>query len=124
MAWTYDPTKIATSPKDRLRFELGDVNENDPLLQDEEILAAIEMTSNLLEAKIKCAEALANRYAHEASVSVGSMSYQLSQRAELWAKKLAEYKKEAESMSVAAPSANAQAIAKKPYFRLGMHNYR
>jgi hypothetical protein len=119
MTWSYDPTKLATSPKDRMRFEIGDVDQNDPLLQDEEILFALDTTNSFAYAKVKCAEALANRYAHEATTKTGPLAYELGQRAELWAKKLAQYKSEA--AGTGAPTATN--LDKAPSFTKGMHDY-
>jgi len=37
MSWSYDVTALATSLKDQIRLRIGDTDESDPIMQDEEI---------------------------------------------------------------------------------------
>lgn len=62
MSWSYNVEELDTSLKDQIRLKLGDTDENDPILQDEEIMyyvgSAEEVTSELL---IKCVTACISR---------------------------------------------------------------
>lgn len=54
MAWSYDPTSLATSKKDQIRFKLGDTVEADALLQDEEIeFLLAQSNGDVLQASIQ-----------------------------------------------------------------------
>lgn len=46
MSWSYDPTQLKDSLKDQIRLLIGDTNEADPLLQDEEIQFHIDQYPN------------------------------------------------------------------------------
>lgn len=46
MSWSYDPTKLKDSPIDQIRLLIGDTDEGDPLLQDEEIQFYINQFPN------------------------------------------------------------------------------
>ncbi len=131
MAWSYsgDPT---TSDRDRLRFELGDTDQADPLLQDEEIDYCLARESTFVGALARAAEAVAQRFAREASTRVGQLSLDLAARARQWSERAKEYRRLAAAAH--APSAGGVSLADKaaalsdpdrpkPYFRLGMHDY-
>jgi hypothetical protein len=88
MAWTYtgDPT---TSPKDEVRFLIGDTNFSDQELQDAEIIYCIDLVygdmtnapkiGNFLPAAY-AADNLASHYARMADKSVGDLHISNSNR--------------------------------------------
>ena len=87
--WSYsgDP---ASSTKDRVRFLIGDVVKEDPLVTDPEINAALDdHGDNPRLAAADCCDFLAGYFAREADVS-GDNGKALSQRAEAYTKRAAE----------------------------------
>lgn len=89
MPWTYsgDPT---SSDKDTVRFEVGDTDFNDQLLQDGEIEYAISMEATLLGAVARCCEVLARRFSRQADYRLGPQAVSASQRAEAYAARAKE----------------------------------
>lgn len=124
MAWSYsgDP---ASSLKDRLRFEIGDVIAADPVISDEELNFCLAQNgNNVKRAKATAAEAIAARYAHEVNTKVGPLNFDLAQRAKEWAEKAQRFRREA--AGAAAPSAggiyDSSGALSDPYFKKGMHD--
>lgn len=72
MTWTYDVSDLATSVKDQVRMEIGDIVAGAPCtLQDEEVARAIATETNVWGAAARCAELLGRRYALKADVRLG-----------------------------------------------------
>lgn len=80
MAWTYtgDP---ADSPRDAVRFYVGDTNFNDQLLQDEEIAFALTHSADPLAAAARCARALASKFSSLVDEKFETIDNKFSQRA-------------------------------------------
>ncbi len=81
MSWTYsgDPTK---SYLDAIRFLIGDVVEDEPLLSDEEIVYLYKSSSNRINrAAAEACEAIAASFMREADVAVGGMRVNLANKA-------------------------------------------
>ena len=97
MDYTYTPANIATNTKDRMRFELGDVN-TDPssaALSDDEIIAIIALyVDDWYVAKLKLVESVCMRFQPEVSTSIGGVSFDLSERARRWIELYEKLKKE------------------------------
>jgi hypothetical protein len=97
MAYTYNIANIMTNTKDKMRFELGDVN-TDPssaALTDEEIIAVIAYYSDdWYTAKLKLVESVCMRFQTEVSTSIGGVSFDLSERARRWTELYEKMKKE------------------------------
>ena len=79
MAFSY------TSPLDgghhEIRFLVGDVYSDTPLLTDEEILYQLAMSGDTFETAARCCEAIAARLGQESDLSIpGQMQAKLSQR--------------------------------------------
>lgn len=82
MAWTYDPSKLASVPTYRVRLEIGDTEPDDRLLQDEEIADALARNGNAeMGAAALCAERVAAKFSRQATVSTGQVSVQYAERA-------------------------------------------
>jgi hypothetical protein len=79
MTWLYsgDP---ANSTKDFIRFTIGDTIDADPLLTDEEIVAAVTYESTNLGAAARCCEAIATKYARLCDSKLGPQSKAYSQK--------------------------------------------
>ena len=42
MSWSYDATQLAISVKDQVRLLIGDTNELEPLIEDEELMFYVD----------------------------------------------------------------------------------
>lgn len=80
MSWTYDVTQLSTSQLMQIRFEIGDTDSADPLMQDEEINYAIGAESSVASAAAKCCEGIARKFARLADTTLGPSKVAASQR--------------------------------------------
>lgn len=95
MAWTYsgDPKD---SPRDELRFTIGDTDEREPLLQDEELSFLLDANGgNVRRAAVAACRAGIAKLAREADFSSGATSLSASQRREGLEKLLTELRRQA-----------------------------
>lgn len=65
MTWSYQPKDLATSQRDRVRFLVGDTDENDQRIQDEEIDYILTKRTNDDLAAADAADAIAAGYARQ-----------------------------------------------------------
>lgn len=73
MTWTYsDPS---SSPKDAVRFLVGDTDEDDQLIQDQEIEFFLDEFNDTYLAAASTAEAIASAFAREVAHSGDGLSY-------------------------------------------------
>lgn len=63
MSWSYDPTQLKDSPLMQVRLMLGDTDENDPLMQDEEIEFYIEESGSVNNTVLRCIDTALARIA-------------------------------------------------------------
>lgn len=71
----------ATSPKDLVRFLIGDTDSTEWLLQDEEIVYLLSLYNNAaLNAAIRAVETIMSKFSRLADESAGSVSVSFSQR--------------------------------------------
>ncbi|WHH58305.1 hypothetical protein [Petroclostridium sp. X23] len=126
MTATYDATKLGEFGKDRMRFELGDTNMDEPILQDEEINIFVTEESSWKRAILKCTEKIASKFATEANMQIGPIKMDLMDRAKFWESKVANLKREQAGMAVpvAAASAGGEGDIQGAYFRVGLHDNR
>lgn len=119
MTWTYDVTKLKDEPLHQIRFIIGDVDADVPLLQDEEIEFILQQKQNNIDLTvIACFEALAAKFAKEVDYKVGPEAVSASQKSAKYAALAAKYKKDHTLLS--AP------IYTKPHgaiFDIDMMNY-
>jgi len=91
MTWSYsgDPDE---SPLDEARFLLGDTDEEDPLITNEEINYTLKHNKVTYTACAVCCDTLARKYSREIASQMGSGSLQVQaqQRAEAFTKRAAE----------------------------------
>lgn len=123
--YTYDPSKVGTYGKDRMRFELGDTlvegKEQTAALSDEEYDAILNAYPNKWKkAKLLLVESIMRRFSYETDEKVGPLSLSLRQRYENWKAMYEQLKSEVSSCSI--PSVNPSAIKGYHYFREGIHN--
>lgn len=81
MAWTYSGNP-ASSPKDTVRFLIGDTDSCDQLLQDDEIVWVLGIYNNTPNnAAIRCVETIMSKFSRLMDESVGQVKLTYSQRA-------------------------------------------
>lgn len=78
--WTYVPTLPTT--RDKVRFFIGDNDDQNKIFDDGEIDAMLSLESNIYLAAALLADQLAARYASEANVSVDGLSVSSSNKTE------------------------------------------
>lgn len=84
MSWTYSYNPEET-PKDAVRFLIGDTDKNDPLLQDEEIKSFLDQYSNgVIYSAMRCCEAIAAKFSRRVSESVGQIKMEFQQAAKAY----------------------------------------
>lgn len=79
MTWTYTGSP-STSSRDAVRFLMGDTDNTDPLVLDEEIAYALTLEASSQLAAARVAETLAAKFSRFADQSVGDLSISYSQR--------------------------------------------
>lgn len=117
MAFTYGGNPGA-SDKDWIRFRLQDTTPPG-LFQDEEIAAVLAETGDKRLAAVELAEAIARRFALQASYAVEGLREELTQRAELYTRIAADLRQKV-TRSKALPVSTADASL-PPAFRRGLH---
>ncbi|ODN40973.1 hypothetical protein [Piscirickettsia litoralis] len=86
MSWSYDVSQLQASPLFQIRYLIGDTNEKDPLLQDEEINFTLDQYKNTDQAAAACCEGIAARFSREADQTAGKVSQDLSQKSHQYLK--------------------------------------
>ncbi|HPT61615.1 MAG TPA: hypothetical protein PLN81_08480 [Bacillota bacterium] len=115
MTWSYDPN--LTTPKDRVRFQIGDTIQTDQLLQDEEInFVLLQKGNDELRAAVECCEVIATKFARQADSTMGKTSVRASQRSKAYTDRAKQLRKRISSF--AAPVAGG--IESDPIFSVGM----
>lgn len=85
MTWTYNLATLSTTPKDQIRYMVGDTDTTDQLIQDEEILFNLVLyprntgEPGWLAAAFTC-DNIAFSFAREVQNSIGPLSEQSQQK--------------------------------------------
>lgn len=96
MSFTYDASLLdhpTSGPLMRVRLALGDTDSLNPHLDDDEIKHYISSLGGERRATVASAEAIAMRYAHEATFSVGQHKEDVANRAKQFAELAATLRK-------------------------------
>ena len=89
MAFSYNGPGV--SPKDEVRFLIGDTDAKDVLLQDGEIIWVLNRYNNApMNAAIRCCETLIAKFSRMSDEDVGPVKIKFSQKAEAYRKLLVE----------------------------------
>lgn len=131
MTWSYDVDDLETSPKDQVRFLIGDMFTGDQQLQDEEINFAISLRASVWGAAAECCRALAAKFARSVDSAAGDTRTWLSQMAKGYSAKAGEFEAKAAMNGASAPYAGGISVADKirqeadrdrvaPQFQIGM----
>lgn len=133
MSWSYSGNP-SDSDKDRVRFLIGDTNEDDQLLTDEEIESSLTKNgSDVLQAAVESCYAIAANFSREADIQTGDYSEDLSQRAEAY-KDLADTLEQRSEETGAKPFAGGtskddidsreqDSDRPEPSFKKGIHDF-
>lgn len=136
MTWTYSGDPSA-SDRDAVRVRVGDRDENDQLLQDEEIdyfLAQYVGDGRAaLRASLDAAKAIAAHFARQSTYRIGQVSETLSRRSEAYERLSGEIEAELRRLAIVSGKAlsvktadkagqEGDATLVKPYVRRGMHD--
>ena len=79
MSWNYSGDPSA-SDKDAVRFEIGDTDSEDQLMNDEELLFVLGEEGTVLGGAARCCEILSRKFARQADYTLGPQSVRASQR--------------------------------------------
>ncbi len=82
--WNGDP---AASTLEKVRWEIGDIDSTDQLMQDAEINYAIAQEETIFGAAARCCEALATKFAREANRALGTVRVDLSDKSKAFDKR-------------------------------------
>lgn len=84
MSFSYsgDPS---SSPKDYVRFLIGDTDKDDPILQNEEIQIFLNTYNNgVINASIRCCEQISAKFSRRVNETVGQVKMDFSQAAKAY----------------------------------------
>lgn len=128
MSWSYDPN--LSEPKDKVRFLIGDTNESDPWLEDEEIEAMLDIYSgDIYLAAAACADSLAARFAMRPDETMGELTSDARAKADYFKRLARELRLRApKTITAGGLSLSDKRQAEqdmdrvKPYFKRGLHD--
>ena len=111
--WTYDPSRIATTPLYQVRAMIGDVIEAQPQLADAEILYAISSRSTTVGAAAECCAALSARYARSVDQAAGNQKLSYSQLSQAYSRQALSFEARAAAAGSGTPYVGGVSIADK-----------
>jgi hypothetical protein len=126
MSFSYTIANLSQNGLDRVRFEIGDTDSTEPLLEDEEIEFCLSQTGSFYRATSMAAHAIATRLSREASFTAGNLKVDLATRAKSYADMAARFKAWAEQEESPLESPVAGGLpdpACGPTFYRGMMDY-
>jgi hypothetical protein len=103
MTWKYDVTQLPTDPKTQARFLIGDTNQNDQQLQDEEIDFALQVRSSIWGAAAICCGSIAANASRRADTSTGELRTHYSEIARAYFARSAMYEAKSAELGGALP---------------------
>lgn len=132
MTWTYTGNPAA-SPKDAVRFRVGDTDFDDQLLQDEEILYLLGTEATVIQAAARAADGIAARFSRLSDKAVGDLRISFSQKSAQYRQLAMDLRSEA-GISMAIPFAGgisrsqketqeADADRVQPSFKVGLDDH-
>lgn len=129
MSFTYDSSSLSTE-LNRIRLEIGDTNEDDPLLNDAEITKIQAEYSNFYRRCSACCRLVSSKFARDVDYAAGIVSEkssQLSKRYDDMAKRYAQLGAASYPWSTSVSEDDKDDIETdtslvKPKFSKGMHD--
>lgn len=129
MTTTYDPTVLATSPKDEARFLINDIGPTTWVYTDEQVLGVIGMTGNACRAAVMLARSRAMTLigsGASTSESIGDLSVTENDSVTFWenaAKGIEDWCRARRSMSILSIGPGGVDYGYLPHlFRIGQHD--
>lgn len=121
MTWSYSGSP-KDSQKDQVRFLIGDTDEGEPLISDEEIEYCLDTETNIYAASALAAEAIASSFSRKADTDVaGVIKETFTKTAENYSKKSAILKTKATEKRSLSPYAGGS--DRPGSFTVGMEDY-
>lgn len=131
MAWSYDPSQLATMPAYQVRLLIGDTLATDKQMQDEEIDFYLTTRANIYGSAAECCRTLATQFSRLADSVQGELRTLYSSKARAYAARAAEFENKSTLSGSGMPYAGGISIADKqnqesdtdrvpPQFNLGM----
>lgn len=131
MSWNYDVTQLQEQPIFQARFLIGDTNDNDQQLQDEEIEFTLTLRSSIWGAAAMCCETLAAKLSRKADTVTGELRTLYSAQARAYNARAAYYEQQSAIFGGALPITGGISISDKinqeedndrvpPNFNVGM----
>lgn len=128
MSFSFDIDAVPENGLDRIRFELGDVDSTDVMLQDEAIEVILLDTPNWQTALAKSARIIEAGFRRLLEQSVGDIRVEYTKRAETWSKmrqRFEELAPEISTVTTAGMGLSAGGISSEPmqrtYYGVHMH---
>lgn len=120
MTWTYSGNP-QDSPKDHVRFIIGDTDQQVPLFTDAEIQFLLSDDTSPIHAGIKACDILIAKYSKEVDYSIGPESVKAGQRANNYRRLKRELRNSLGSKS-SGPSWDSSVVGGNA-FGIGMHDF-
>ncbi len=126
VSWSYDPELLHDSPKDQVRFLVGDIKLSEPLVEDEEILFALSQNSNVYFAAAIICDSIAGMFSRKVDRQTGDVRNAYSQRAKAYAERAKQLRAQggSKSLSLAKPLAGGITVSDKTRARLDPNRVR
>lgn len=124
MSFSYDIDAVPENGLDRIRFELGDVDSTDVMLQDEAIEIILLDTPNWQTALAKSARVIEAGFRRLLEQSVGDIRVEYTKRAETWSKmrqRFEELAPEVSAVTTAGMGLSAGGTGGGTYYGIHMH---
>ena len=113
MTWSYSTSDLLTSPKDQVRFLVGDTNANDEQLQNEEILFSLNVRASIWGAAATCCESSSASLSRRADTTTGELRTMYSNLSRAYHARAAQYEQKSAEMGGALPFVGGISIAQK-----------
>lgn len=123
MTWTYsgDPT---STPKDEVRFLVGDTDAEAPLLSDEEIAYLLVGVPSAISCAPKACATILSKLAREVDYTIGPEKVTASQRFENYQKLIPTLRQMWTNASAAPVWQDPNYTTGQSSFDIGMHDYK
>lgn len=99
MSWTYSPHELATSALMRMRLEIGDTDDTEHLLEDEEIEWLLSKGESRMAAQASCCDLIARKFARLVDTTLGHSRVAAHQKYEHYRREAARLRKMAMGMN-------------------------
>ena len=113
MAWNYNITELLTKPVFQARFLIGDTNENDHQLEDEEIEFALTVRASIWGAAATCCESISANLSRKADTTTGELRTLYSSLSRAYHARAGAYEQKSSEMGGALPFAGGISVAQK-----------